>query len=106
VTGDSLFSVQDRGYDQNYLKLYPKTRRIITSGDIGFHTDSAPASRGHTPDVIALLALKTAKSGGESRIISGLTIHNIILKEYPEYLEQLYKPFTLLVLRLLRRKSH
>jgi hypothetical protein len=54
--------------------------------DNGFLEPRAPYSLG-------LLCLKSAKRGGESIVISAYTLHNVIRKEHPEYLERLYRPF-------------
>src|SRR5258706_16049476 len=48
---------------------------------------------GHPPDIVCLLALQTAKSGGESAIMSAYTVHNAILAERPECLDRLYTPY-------------
>ena len=44
-------------------------------------------------DVVGLLMLQHAKSGGESRIASSMTVHNTILAEHPEYLAPLYRGY-------------
>jgi len=49
-----------------------------------FHTDGA--------DIIGLLCLHRARSGGESRIVSSGAIHNEILRTRPDLLEALYEP--------------
>jgi hypothetical protein len=38
-----------------------------------------------------LACLRDAKLGGISRLTSALTVHNAMLKEYPEALECLYR---------------
>jgi len=48
---------------------------------------------GYTPDIVCLLALQTAKSGGESSILSANTAHNILLNERPDFLDRLYAPY-------------
>jgi hypothetical protein len=70
--GDLLGHVRDTGEDPNArgVRLY-KTRV-----EQDFHTDGA--------DVIGLLCLKAAKSGGISRIVSSVTIFNEILRREPE----------------------
>lgn len=93
IAGDSLMSIQDYSHDQKCSSSASKGRIIRTNADISLHTDSVGITRGHTPDILALLALRTAKSGGASTLVSGLTVHNILLKDYPEYLERLYQPF-------------
>lgn len=56
------------------------------------HTDNAFLEP-RAPYSLGLLCLKTAKKGGESIIISAYTLHDVIRKEHPEYLERLYRPF-------------
>ena len=56
-----------------------------TTAKIDAHTDSC--------DHVALLCIQRAKEGGESGVISALTIYNEILKNKPEYLEPLCKGF-------------
>jgi len=50
-----------------------------------FHTDSA--------DIVGLLCLQTARSGGESAICSSTTIYHEIAKYSPDLLEVLCRPF-------------
>ena len=45
-----------------------------------FHTDSAPAYAGSRPDVLGLLCLRKAVSGGESLVISGHNAYNALLE--------------------------
>jgi hypothetical protein len=49
-----------------------------------FHTDGS--------DIVGLLCLQRAKSGGESGIASSLAIYNEILRRRPDLLEALYEP--------------
>lgn len=90
--GERLYSVRDEGY--RIAEDYGTTgvRYSKTTESFNFHTDSAPILTTVTPDVIGLFAMQTAKSGGESVLISAKTIHNALLAEYPEALEQLYRP--------------
>ena len=50
-----------------------------------FHSDRS--------DIVALLCLNKAKKGGESLLVSSMTIYNEILKNYPEYIQILFEPF-------------
>jgi len=63
----------------------PNTRYYQTSRKLEYHTDSA--------DVVGLLCLKTAKSGGESFIASSMTLYNEILVRRPDLLPALFEPF-------------
>ncbi|MBI3695514.1 MAG: TauD/TfdA family dioxygenase, partial [Acidobacteria bacterium] len=93
VKGDRLYSVRDEGV--NISKEYGTigARFSKTTSEVRFHTDSAPLFQGRTPDVVALLALETAKSGGSTAILSAQTLHNIIREERPDYLRRLYAPY-------------
>jgi Taurine catabolism dioxygenase TauD, TfdA family. len=93
VKGDLLYSVRDEGYnlDRDYGAAGVRTSK--TTAGLNYHTDSPSMLAGNTPDIVCLLALQTAKSGGESAILSGNTVHNIILEERPDYLERLYAPY-------------
>jgi hypothetical protein len=67
----------------------PNTRLYQTSLRMDFHTDMLPI------DVLGLFCLRTAKSGGASKLVSALTIHNILLDERPDLLDELYGTFSL-----------
>jgi hypothetical protein len=71
----------------------PYVRRYRTAGDIAYHCDLA--------DVVGLLCLRTAKSGGASRIVSSVAVYNELLRRHPELVARLYEPF-----RLDRRDEH
>jgi hypothetical protein len=62
----------------------PKVRLYRTSKRQDFHTDGA--------DIIGLLCLHKAKSGGESRIASSIEVYNELLRSRPDLLEVLYRP--------------
>ena len=51
----------------------PSTRLYKTRAEQDFHTDGA--------DVIGLLCLRTSKRGGESRIVSSVTVFNEIVRQ-------------------------
>jgi hypothetical protein len=44
-------------------------------------------------DVVALLCLRHAKSGGLSTIVSSMAVHNAMAERRPDLLERLYRPF-------------
>jgi hypothetical protein len=93
VRGDLLYSVRDEGIrlDQEYGK--PGVRKSKTNAAFEFHTDSPSRLAGHTPEVVGLFVLRTAKSGGESAIVSAKMVHNLMLAERPDLLQRLYRPF-------------
>src|SRR5260370_3085264 len=84
VKGDLLYSVRDEGYnlDRDYGLAGGRTSKTTPRFD--YHTESPSMLAGHTPDIVCLLTLQTAKSGGESAIVSGNTANNIILEERPD----------------------
>jgi hypothetical protein len=93
VEGGLLYSVRDEGYnlERDYGSAGVRTSK--TTAGFNYHTDSPSMLAGHTPDIVCLLALQTAKSGGESAIMSANTVHNAILEERPEHLDRLYAPY-------------
>jgi hypothetical protein len=93
VKGDLLYSVRDEGYDLKRDYDSAPVRTSKTTSGLNYHTDSPPMLAGYTPDIVCLLALQTAKSGGESSILSANTAHNIVLDERPDYLDRLYAPY-------------
>jgi len=87
--GDRLGHVMDlSGPDSDKRQM----RNYELGGDLRMHTDL-------NNDVVGLLMLRAAKRGGESRIASSMTVHNIILRERPEYLEPLYRGYHFHLLR-------
>ena len=67
----------------------PNTRAYQTSMRMDFHTDMLPV------DLLGLFCLRTAKSGGASKLTSALTIHNVLREERPDLLDELYGEFHL-----------
>jgi len=65
------------------------TRAYQTNMRMDFHTDMLPV------DLLGLFCLRTAKSGGASKLVSALTVHNILLDERPDLLDELYGSFHL-----------
>ena len=63
----------------------PTIRSYATSERQNFHIDRC--------DVVALLCLRRAKSGGQSAIVSSMTVHNVMAARRPDLLERLYQPF-------------
>src|SRR5262245_39494570 len=79
--GDLLGDVRDLGADTHSST----GRGYMSKQHLGFHTDTA--------DVVALIVLRTAKSGGLSKIASSIAVRNEIARTRPDLLEILYKPF-------------
>ena len=63
----------------------PNIRSYATAERQNFHIDRC--------DVVALLCLRRAKSGGLSAIASSMAVHNVMLARRPDLLERLYQPF-------------
>lgn len=62
----------------------PNTRIYQTAERQSFHTDSA--------DVVGLLFWKEARSGGESLLVSALSIYNRMRQQRPDLLKILFEP--------------
>lgn len=76
LAGDRLGHVIDLG---------GKDRYYTRGGEIEFHMDPV--------DVVGLMCLRGAKSGGESRIISAMHVYNTILAERPDLMEVLQRGY-------------
>jgi len=70
--------------DEGVVRNHPSVRLYRTSERQDFHTDGS--------DIVGLLCLQGAKSGGESRIASSFAVYNEILRRRPEFLDVLYEP--------------
>lgn len=81
--GDLLGHVRDTGDDaaDPYVRLYR------TASNIAYHCDAA--------DVVGLLCLRAAQSGGTSRIVSSVSVYNEFLARRPDLVDRLYEPFLL-----------
>lgn len=73
--GHRLGHVKDIGKD------YSRARGYMSSQAMGFHADPT--------DILSLGCLSTAKSGGEHRICSTVSLYNKLLKEDPELVKTL-----------------
>ena len=63
-----------------FLSSYART---LSNGQLRFHTDRC--------DVVGLLCVRQAKSGGLSRLCSSAAVHNEMLKRRPDLAEALYQ---------------
>ncbi len=84
--GTLLFDVTDTGQD-----VKQGARFSVTNAGSGYHTDCA--FNPGMPQVVGLLCLKTAKSGGRSQLVSAYTVHDELAEHFPDELETLYRPF-------------
>jgi len=78
--GHVLGHVQDLGLDVND----PNVRIYQTHERQTYHTDSC--------DIVGLLCLRTAQSGGLSALVSSTTIFNEMRRSRPDLLELLFQP--------------
>lgn len=62
----------------------PEVRGYQTSARLNFHADSS--------DLVALLCLRTARSGGLSKIVSSTTLWNELVRRQPEHARTLLQP--------------
>jgi hypothetical protein len=81
VAGERLCHVRDHGV----VRTGPSVRLYMTREKQDFHTDGA--------DVIGLLCLRRARSGGSSRIVSSVSVFNEIVRRRPELVPMLFEPF-------------
>jgi hypothetical protein len=81
--GHLLGHVRDEGRTQSD----PNARAYQTNQRMDFHTDMLPM------DLLGLFCLRSAKSGGASKLTSALTIHNVLREERPDLLDALYGDF-------------
>jgi len=63
----------------------PSYRAYHTRADLGYHSDSC--------DVVALMCLHKAKTGGLSKVVSTVAVYNEILRRRPDLAAELVKPW-------------
>ena len=81
AAGDLLGHVRDAGLSRRD----PTVRLYRTRENLGFHCDGS--------DIVGLLCLRPAKSGGTSRIVSSVAIYNEIVRRRPDLVPALFEPF-------------
>jgi len=79
--GELIAHVRDTGRDYKQKNV----RGYLTRAPLAPHSDSC--------DVVGLLCVSAARTGGSSIFASSMTIYNEILAHHPEYLEALYRGF-------------
>src|SRR5579863_920083 len=79
VLGDRLGHVKD------FSREDPLARAYRNKQELSPHTDSC--------DLVGLMCLRDAKSGGVSRLTSAVSVHNAMLAECPGALERLYRGY-------------
>lgn len=70
--------------DERVPRNSPAVRLYRTSERQDFHTDAA--------DLVGLLCLRPAASGGESKIVSSFAVYNEMLARRPDLVDVLYQP--------------
>ncbi len=86
IEGTLLYDVRDTGRD-----VKSGARFSVTNAESSFHTDGAFGAQ--VPELVGLLCVKTARSGGRSQLISAYALHNRLLDRAPDVLNALYSPF-------------
>jgi alpha-ketoglutarate-dependent taurine dioxygenase len=88
LDGTMIYDVHDTGQ-----QALPGSgvRPDKTNIEIRFHIDNAYNTT--PPEIVGLLCLKTAKSGGVSRVLSFHTVYNELLARHRELIPRLYQPF-------------
>jgi hypothetical protein len=81
TAGETLVDVRDTGASA----ADHDTRLYKTRADLTFHTDGA--------DIIGLLCLRAARSGGLSRICSSVYVYNEVVRRRPDLAPLLEAPF-------------
>lgn len=78
--GDMLGHITDLGKTQSD----PNSRGYQTREAMDYHCDQC--------DIVGLICLRTAKSGGESKVASSITMYNQLLRHHPDYAQVLTSP--------------
>jgi alpha-ketoglutarate-dependent taurine dioxygenase len=94
-TGEMLYSVADLTGKRPGNGIRPD----ITNAEQNFHNDNSYNLC--PPDYVGLLCLRSAKSGGISRVVSLETAHDLLLERHPDLLRRLYRPY-----RFDRQREH
>ena len=86
VKGTLLYDVRDTGQDPT-----KGARFSVSNVESSFHMDHCFGDP--IPDILGLLSLHGAKSGGRSQFLSAYTLHNALLTQHPDELPVLYEPW-------------
>ena len=86
IEGTLLYDVRDTGRD-----VKSGARFSVTNAESSFHTDGAFGTQ--VPEIVGLLCINTARSGGRSQLISACAVHNILHRQAPDVLNALYSSF-------------
>lgn len=80
--GDVLGHVTNLGLD---YRTDPRARGYQTRQSLPYHNDAM--------DIVGLLCVHPARTGGQSRIVSSTAIHNVLLEQRPDLLRLAYADF-------------
>jgi hypothetical protein len=78
--GHMMGHEKDLGYDKND----PNRRNYHTNQNTDFHAERC--------DIVGLLCLRNAKHGGDTKIVSSITVYNEMLKRRPDLVAEMVKP--------------
>lgn len=81
-TGDKLGRVEQDDND-------PVARGYRSSSELHMHTDSY--------EMVGLMCIQKGATGGQSALVSSLSIHNEVVRNHPEYLDALYEGFNMAI---------
>jgi hypothetical protein len=79
--GDMIGHVTDLGKDLSH----PKHRGYQTRATLDFHTDQA--------NIVGLLCIQTAMEGGQSKVVSSISVYNELIKRRPDLLGALTEDY-------------
>lgn len=82
LVGDLVTRIENVGRDASQ----PEAQGYKVADAQPFHVD-------RIADLVSLLCVRPASSGGLSRVVSCKQIHNVLLAENPDLLQVLYEPF-------------
>ena len=63
----------------------PRNRGYMSDRELGFHSDAF--------EVIGLMCVQSAESGGCTRVVSSLAVHNVLAEQHPRVLPALYRGY-------------
>lgn len=81
MRGELLSHVKDKGLAFGAKEV----RGYETKSKLFYHNDNG--------DIVGLMCIHPAKSGGESRIVSTAAVYNAVLERHPEYIDELCRGY-------------
>lgn len=85
INQDTAGTLIDRVFDRGGSYDDIKVRGYTTNAQLTPHCDSG--------DLVGLLCVRPARSGGMNNISCSMAVYNELIEHYPEYLEPLYRGF-------------